>query len=403
MYMSRVRCGFGLLVCLVMSHGSWATQGIDAALETSGARVQAPAALSVGTLIDLHRAAQTLAEGFASVAGQEHDLITRADLERVARGRDTRLPEELLVAARFFLVSPVSRALAGEGGQHAASHGMTRAGLQAVRAINSNTLDQDLQRLVANTGADGQAHNPSWALVLRDPGVPAPVRAQLLAALPDSRLTQLFGRPNTQGDSRDTADELLAFAGLIRVSWLGAQEAQALAHYRIPLVMDRGAQDRDVSYWNGQNIHLSEQMITRGKPGYLAELLAHEGGHAIFEAAGLKARVYGDLERAGVTAGTGQIVNEGFAGVFGNRAHVALFGLGDRRIDRHLLLVNDVDDSLASDASHYARLYHVNTAAARARIAVIHQIMATDLLPYLQETFALLGDPQLTLGLGATP
>ena len=140
-------------------------------------------------------------------------------------------------------------------------------------------------------------------------------------------------------------------------------------------------------------------MITGGKPGYVAELLAHEGGHAIFDASGLKKRVFQHCDDAHVTAGADNIVNEGFAGVFGNRGHVALFGLGDRGMDDHLVMINDVTGSLANDKTFYASRYHVNTAVARTQIDTIKQIMSRELVPYLQEKFALLGDPQLTLGL----
>jgi hypothetical protein len=372
-----------------------ATTGIDAGLESSGAKVQSPAALTVGTTTQLQPAARALATHFESISGLTRDLITQEDLQRAAAAG----PADIRDAARYFLVSPVSRLLAGDSDKRT-PRGITHEGLVVAAKLDSSTgLAQVLTKLAQSGGGGTSAENRTYAVLLRDPGVPAPVRAALVARLTDARLADICGHPNTQGNSRDVADERIAFIALARVSWLGTAEAEALAYYKVPFVMDRGAQDHDISYWNGQNIHLSEKMITGGKPGYVAELLAHEGGHAIFDTSGLKDRTYKHLAAAGVTSGVDRIVNEGFAGAFGNRAHVALFGLGDHNIDRHLLIVNDVGDSLASDKTYYANRYHVNTAVARGQLGTIQQIMSSDVVPYLQNKFALLGDPQLALEL----
>jgi hypothetical protein len=128
-------------------------------------------------------------------------------------------------------------------------------------------------------------------------------------------------------------------------------------------------------------------------------VLAHEGGHAIFQESGLKAQTQRDVDSAHLTSGTLDIVNEGFAGVFGNRAHVALFGYGDRNIDCHLMLLSDVNGNLASDNTYYAKRYHVNTAKARAQIEDIKRVLRKDFIPYFARNFGLLGDPNLAVEL----
>ena len=106
-----------------------------------------------------------------------------------------------------------------------------------------------------------------------------------------------------------------------------------------------------------------------------------------------------DIAAAKLTPNIENIINEAFAGALGNRAHVALFGLDNPTTNRHLTLANDVGDSLANDNTYYAKYYHVDTAAARAEIGQIHQVMANDMVPFLQSSMGLLGDPKLTLGL----
>jgi hypothetical protein len=395
--------GIAILFCAA----SLAATGSVQTIEASARRVQSPAAQSIGTATNLQEAARTLVADFATVAtrslrrGSSQASISVEDLRRVVETSDSSIPDGLRDAARFFLASPISRQLAGgDERKREPGDGVTLAGLhEVIKIASSGQLGQTLIELAEKAGRGFGSENRFYAILLRDPGISAQVHDQLAGSLSDARLLDVVGHPITQGNTRDTADETGAFLGLARTSWLGTAEAEALAHFKVPFSMDRGSQDHDVSYWNGQSMHLSEKMITGGKPGYAWELLAHEGGHAIFQLSGLQKRTFRDLENAGLTAHIGDIVNEAFAGAFGNRAHIALFGMGDKNIDRHLLLANDLGDSLVSDTTFYAKRYHVDTAAARAGIPEIRQVMANDLLPYLQQDFGLLGDPQLALQL----
>ena len=354
---------------------------------------QAAAPQSIGTTTNLQDAAQTLAADFASVAGSATPgspaagAITVADLLQAAGAE----PSGLRDAAMFFLESPVDFQLAGPAGA------ITASGLQGlIQTEASGQLQQALVGLAERYGADTATQDRAYADLLRDPGVPNPTRAAILGTLPDARLSDIVGHPVTTGSTQDVADETGAFLGLAKTSWLGAAEAETLARYKVTFSMDRGAQDKDYSYWDGSKVHISEKMVNTAQPGYISEVLAHEGGHAIFQLSGLEAKMAKDV--ASLTPNIEGIINEGFAGVFGNRAHVALFGPGDPTADRHLAIANDVGDSLVNDNTYYAKYYHVDTAAARAEIGSIHQVMSNDLVPFLNG-IGLGGDPNLAAGL----
>ena len=385
---------------------------LSLALCTSAAAdVETRSAQSIGTTISLREAAQSLSRNFAAVAGRSapvgaaSDTITSNDLKRVMETPDTDLPGGVPEAARFFLASPVDQQLASGPAAGGAPVGMTQAGLQHLLDLESNgELEAALlQGIGTRGGRHAASENRGYAALFRDPGVPAPVRAAMVGRLSDARLLDIVGHPDTHGNGRDRSDETGAFLGLARMSWLGTAEAEALAYYRVPFAMDRGSEDHDVSYWNGQAMHLSEKMIVGGKPGYVWELLAHEGGHAIFQLSGLQARTANDVATHKLTPHIDNIINEAFAGAFGNRAHVVLFGSGDKNVERHLQLFNDLFDSVANDKTFYANRYHVDTAAARSEIPAIKQVMAAELVPSLQGTFGLLGDPLLTLQLPVGP
>ncbi len=348
---------------------------------------------SIGTTTDLQDAAQTLIADFASVAGgatpggPAAGTITVADLLQAASAPE---PSGLRDAAMFFLESPAEFQLAGPAGA------ITASGLQGlVQTEAAGQLQQALVGLTERYGADIATQNRAYADLLRDPGVPNATRAAILGTLPDARLSDIVGRPVTTGTAQDVADENGAFLGLAKTSWLGAAEAETLARDKVTFSMDRGAQDKDMSYWDGSTIHISEKMVA-AKPGYISEVLAHEGGHAIFQLSGLEAKLAKDV--ASLTPHIEGVINETFAGVFGNRAHAALFGVDTPTIARHSVMANDLGDSLANDNTFYAKYYHVDTAAARAEIGSIHQVMSNDLLPFFNG-LGLAGDPNLAAGL----
>ncbi len=350
---------------------------------------------AIGTTTDLQDAATILIANFSGIAGSaaagSHAStgISQADLLQAASGA----PSGPRDAAMFFLESPADVQLAGQAGAISVS------GLQGVLRTEANgQLQQALVGLAQGSGADTATQNRAYADLLRDPGVPDTIRAAILATLPDARLSDIVGRPITTGTAQDAAAETGAFLGLAKTSWLGAAEAESLARYKVTFAMDRGAQDKGYSFWDGSRIHISEKMVNAGQPGYISEVLAHEGGHAIFQLSGLQARMAKDVAK--LTPHIEDIVNEGFAGVFGNRAHVALFGPGDATAERHLAIATDVGDSLVDDNTFYAKYYHVDTAAARAEIGSIHQIMSNDLLPFFNG-LGLAGDPNLAAGLPA--
>jgi hypothetical protein len=369
-----------------------------------------PSALpvSVGTSIDMANATRVLLSNFTQLAngGAPHDapapVVTIADLTRVADERDGTFSGELRVAARFFLSSPVDRFFVSlNSGREKPDGSMTRAGLEStLRTLSAGQYEPALLDMIDRyEKRSGIRSTVFYEALLRDPGVPVDVRNRIIHRFSDEQLLQIIGRPNVQGDTRDQAEETSVFMALARVSWLGAAEAEVLVRYKIPFRMDRGPSDKNISFWNGQDIHLSEKMANGGAPGYLSEVLAHEGGHAIFQKSGLQDKTYRDADAARLTPRMGNIINEGFAGVFGMRAHIALFGHNDRAADRHLVLLNDVGDSIVNDSTFYAKYYHVDTAAARAQIEAIKHVIGVDLVPFLERNFNLPGDPQLSLGL----
>lgn len=354
------------------------------------------ARLSVGTSTDLRNATEALIAGFSSVAGSRASegaggqAISVADLRRVAEHRGSTYPKRLEDAARFYLSSPAVRSFVSSGAGKAKSDGMTRPNLENLQAIlSAGQFEQAL--LGGITGNDG------YAAVLRDAGIPNDVREGVLRRLSDSQLLNIIGRPNLQGDARDKADEMAAFLGLAKMSWLGAAEAEALARYHVPFSMIRGAEAKDVSYWDGKSMHVSEKMVKDGKPGYISEVLAHEGGHALYQMTGLDKRTARDIAAARLANHIDGAINEGFAGAFGNRARITLFGLDDPVNNRHLVLLNDVSDQIDRKA------YGVDPVAARAHIDGVKRVLSKDLVSFLQENFNLLGDPVLSLGLESPP
>ncbi len=377
----------------------------DSQTSEPAARKPSPSPQSIGTTTNLQQAAQALIAGFVSVAGRAtpggpaRNKITIDDLKQVAKISDPSFPSGLRDAAVFFLTSPIDRQLANGTGH---ADAMTKSGLEGVIKTESDgQLQQALLKLTEYGGTSTASENLSYATLLRDPGVPTETRNAIVGAISDARLTDIVGHPNTLGAAKDVADETNAFLGLAKTSWLGAAEAETLARYKISFSMDRGAQDKGYSSWDGlsDTMHISEKMVNAGKPGYISEVLAHEGGHAIFQVSGLEAKMAKDIAAAKLTPHIEGIINEAFAGAFGNRAHIAMFGFGDPNIVRHSVMATDLGDSLANDNTFYAKYYHVDTAAARAEIGSIHQVMANDLLPYLQNDLGLLGDPKLALGL----
>ncbi len=355
----------------------------------------------IGTSIDLLGATKAFLAEFPRMAanGTPKQDISIPDLQRLLASSGRTLPDDVRDAAKFFIASPIARDFVRAGsGVRGPGGFMTKARLEgALKTLSSDHLETALLDAAAKPGKGSDA---AYAAVLRDPGVPADIRGKIIEGLPDARLLEIVGQPNMLGGASDKAVETGAFLGLVRMSWLGAAEAEVLARYHVGLTLDRGPQDKKFSFWDGKALHVSEIMANTGnKPGYISEVLAHEGGHAIFQLSGLQAKLAHDAASAHLTPHIDGIMNEGFAGVFGTRAHVALFGRNTPNVKRHLLLVNDVGDSLANDNTFYAKYYHVDTAAARMQVSTINTLLDKDFVPFFQQNFNLLDDPYLTQGL----
>jgi hypothetical protein len=360
--------------------------------------------LAVGTSTDLLHATSALLAHFSEIAVNRipEPAISVSGLRQFAGDRNLHSVTTVRDPARFLLSSPIARNFLDSGDSTGTVDSfITKNDLQhALKTIGRGHYESQLLGAAGGgSGRDRIIGKLEYRAALRDPGVPLDIRSNILRELSDVKLARIVGLPDLRGDATDRADETKSFLVLVRASWLGAAEAEALAFYRVPFVMDRGAQDRGYSYWDDKAMHISEKMTKSAAPGYISEVLAHEGGHAVFEKSGLKARVFQHVDEQHLTPGIGNIVNEAFAGVFGNRAHVALFGYNDGNINRHLTLMNDVDDNIANDSTYYAKRYRVNTAAARAQIGKIAQIVNEDLIPFLRKNYGLLGDPLLTTGL----
>ena len=357
--------------------------------------MQTPTAQSVGTSTNLKAAAQVLLSGFDQVKKHKKDRITDDDLRSLAQSAHQTVRE----AARFFAVSPVDRELCG------GKQGITPAGLtHCVSVASSLELDGTLEQLQpASGGTSTPEQKGFYTVLLRDPGVPAVLRAKLVARLSDGEMLAIVGHPNAQGNAKDKADETAAFLYLARLSWLGTAEAEAISSYKVPYVMLRGSKDRSVSYWDGHQVSLSEKMLTGGTGTVSDEALqshigifAHESGHAIFGLSGLSRTVDADIKRHHLTPGMGGIINEAVAGIMQNRAHVAAQGYGhNKETDANLVLAHDVEKNIVNDQTFYAKDYHVNTAVARSQIKDILEVLADSVVPYFQSRFGLLGDPQL--------
>lgn len=349
--------------------------------------MQTSLAESVGTATNIRSAMQTLLEQFDQAAAGK-SVITLHDLERVARIRDNDASTPIEDAARFFLVSPLSRLLASANGRDEFSRGSLK-----------KALDGDTFRRIRQMGAGGD--RKSLGMVLRDPGVPAGIRAAIVARLSDQQMLTQVGPINAQGSPQDKADETTAFLFLARLSWLGYAEAEAISQYKVPYTMTRGADDHSSSYWDNKSVKLSDKMLSGGtgivNAAALAQhigVFAHESGHAIFHFSGLQDRLNADCKALNLTPGVNSIINEAVAGVMQGRAHVAIQGY-DKNRDLNLVIAHDVEKNLVDDQTFYARYYHVNTVVARAQMPQIRQLLANDIVPFFQQRFSLLGDPQL--------
>lgn len=304
-------------------------------------------------------------------------------------------------AARFFIVSPIARILAGE----TKTGGLTRAGLASAAQL---AMDPRLdERLLSLNDHEKQDPARFQSLLLRDPGIPNAVRARIIKRLGDERLLQAIGRPIVMGNEQDKRDVTTAFLYLARLSWLGAAEAEAIVEYKFTYTILHGDKDHSASYWNNHTVQISEKMISGGSGTVndqaLAEHIgtfAHESGHAIFSLSGQQKKLNADLAEQRITRGMDGIVNEAVAGVFQNRAHVAALGLGaNKDSDKNLAIIHDFEKNIVDGNMMYARYYHVDVDAAHAQLPVVKQIIANDLIPFFQTRFGLLDDPQLTSGL----
>ena len=350
--------------------------------------MQAPQAESVGTTITIKIAVQTLLENFDVLSTRGKRELTSDDLKRLAQIDDNGPGSPVRDAARLFLVSPLCRSLV-TGGQQG---NITKATLK--RAAAGDLSDQ-----IAKMAAGRERR--VLGMLLRDPGLPAPMRWTIVDRLSDREMLELVGPINAQGSPEDKADETTAFLYLARLSWLGYAEASAISKYSVPYTVLRGADDHSASYWDGKQVRLSENMISGGTGVVNAEhlklhigIFAHESGHAIAHFSGLTERVDADAKAAGLTHGLNSVIGEAIAGVFQGRAHVAATGY-DKKKEVNLVISHDVEGNIDSDQSHYAKYYHVDTAAARAQMPQVRQLLADEVVPFFQEQFGLLDDPQL--------
>jgi len=218
--------------------------------------MQTSIAESVGTSTNLKAASQTLWQQFDAVAGSKQGHITGEDLRSMSQSRNP----EIQKAAKFFIVSPIDRALAGD------STGLTKARLsRCAEATDPAALYRVLLQQQDLTHDPTKKNVASfYALFLRDPCVPDQIRSTVVRELTDDQLLQIIGHPNTVGSARDQSDEAAAFLYLARLSWLGAAEDEAIAFYKAPFTMLRGVQDHSASFWDSHQVRLSEKMLTGG-------------------------------------------------------------------------------------------------------------------------------------------
>lgn len=359
--------------------------------------MQTPEAESVGTSTNLEAASKILLLHFDQMS-RRGDRLSLEDLRSDLTTQTIHGDEKTQDATRFFIASPIARILAGE----TEAGGLTRSGLaSAAQRATDPRLDEQLVSLGDRGRQDPERF---YSLVLRDPGIPNSVRARIIVRLGDDRLLRAIGRPIVAGTEQDKRDVTTAFLYLARLSWLGAAEAEAIVTYKVPYTMLRGDKDHSASYWNNHAVQISEKMISGGSGVVNDQALAahigvfaHESGHGIFSLSGLQKIFNADLVAHHITHGMDGIVNEAVAGVFQNRAHVAALGYGTNEdSDSNLAIIHDVEKNIAAPNTMYALYYHVDVNAAQAQLPVVRQIIADDLIPFFQNKFGLLGDPQLT-------
>lgn len=361
--------------------------------------------------LTLKDATRILLAHYSDVAGKSwidnllgaHGKITVFDLQRIANSTDPSVPQDLKQAARLLLESPVGRHFLDVGAGKGSVDGViSRQDLEAaLRSEDSPLFAYLLLDTAAGIGGrDGVVSDKDLAAALKDPGVPPEIRKQIVAQLSDQQLLRIIGQP-TLDPSLSPADRrkvLATFVALARVSPLGASEAEQLVAYHTQLGVHDGHGESDTI----NNTIKLDHGVLYGDPKYAVETLAHEGGHAIFDKSGLQAKVEAMEKSGALPPGMSGIINEAFAGAYGNRVHLTEYGVrpgnaGDQAALKHLSLLADVMDNISSNAGFYAKHYGLDTAKARQHIGDIKDALRL-LAPYLQSHFPI-GDGQLAAGL----
>ena len=119
----------------------------------------------------------------------------------------------------------------------------------------------------------------------------------------DLRQVVASGPADIPGGVREAAKFFL-------VSPVARQLARGSGESGAPVGMTRVGLQRALELGSRENL----------EPGCVWELLAHEGGHAIFQLSGLMTRTANDVAADRLTPHIDDIINEAFAGAFGNRA-----------------------------------------------------------------------------------
>jgi hypothetical protein len=379
---------------------------------------QAPDALSIGTNTNLAKACETLLLAFNAVASRHSPVgqapspgpsqlaITLSDLRYAAINPRLVFADGLHEARNFFLVSVASRQLASADQVHLGSDaGMTRSGLtQECRMAAHGAVTQALLNM-ASRSATAQDRQQFYSVLLKDPGLPAATRDGLLAGFTDAEVADFLGPLVVQGSTQDVASVTVALVALARKSWLEALKYEALVGYRVPIVVRRGAADTGTPLWDGKTLTLSGKMLDRvspstsTRPGREWEQVSWAGALPLYDLAQMNSAVASDLRTMGVATDATQLalldsaLTQSVADVFSTRMHVALFGMGeDRSNDQILPLGSAFEYRLKLDPSFW-RIQGLRY--------FVDQTLAQALVPALQASLGLLGDPQFPVMSGS--
>lgn len=248
------------------------------------------------------------------------------------------------------------------------------------------------------TGADATSVTAAPESPLFDSSLTAEERGAALANLSeDEVIAQLGGEPTVAGDDADRAAVRTSVVTLAELSPTHALEMRSIIGWETEIRIDHASTGGGA--YSGNVIWIPPI----DDPHEPSGILAHEAGHAVFDQGGYDDRIQAELERRGLDDGSrygniSGIMNEAFAGSFGNRVELHQHGREKGNPDylRNLPYAADVEGMVTNSDNAYHGYVGPGT---EAELGQIREIAATEVLPALRADYGLAEDPDLGQGI----